>query len=181
MNKLLVVFHIILWIVVIAQGIVIFWLMRSLREFISRIQNIQGINMEKEISVGSLAPKFKVRDQWNNPVSVGLKDRSTKALLFVTSKCTTCDRLIKRLNEENISFSRDSIVIISNDILEGEKQEILNKQKLSTVISKDIFTKYSITRTPYIVLVNEQGSVQESKIVRSWNDVNNIVLSKKVG
>jgi methylamine dehydrogenase accessory protein MauD len=128
--------------------------------------------------IGSLPPAFAVQTVEGVPLaSVSNDDRQTM-LLFISLSCSTCSSLLRGLRTV-AKGERDAVrfvVVMRDDPARrdytGDLPELAAlRTHVSIVLSSSLFEQYSITGTPYAVLLTSGGVVANKGIV---NDISHI-------
>lgn len=178
-----VIAYVVLWGVVLAQMVVIFKLIKELKEFLGRIQSVPGVNMKRDLTSGSPVPTLNIKDQKGNHLRLGPNMEKDTLLLFASSSCQICKRLISSFDQSPINFNLHKvIVIISDKTIDETYLSILTELNISYVIDKKLFNKFFVSRSPYIIAINKNGIVSEGKLVQSWDDAKTIkTVQKHVG
>lgn len=152
--------YICLWVVVIIEGLLIFSLIGSLKQFVRKIQEGNVVDFKRDLPLNSLAPAFHVKDQFNNLVKMNPHIEQDTLIIFISSTCSLCKSLIENINMLNVKDK--NILFISERKIDSYHIKLISEQKHSYIVSQQIHKDYNVFNVPKAVLVSHNGYVQKN-------------------
>ena len=95
MNDALIVSNVLLWILVLALGVVVVALTRQIGLLHERIAPLGALAVQQGPAVGEPAPRFDLPALSGRPVSIGAGERTL--LFFLSPTCPVCETLLPTL------------------------------------------------------------------------------------
>ncbi|MCM3324817.1 TlpA family protein disulfide reductase [Cytobacillus kochii] len=138
---------------------VIYFLFNFIKKFLGEIRGIKNIQFSS-IYVGDEAPMFREMDLNNNIVA--LKDELDNydvVLLFASSSCNTCIKIIDDFSKLVEGVNPEKTLIIVNNEKEKTRLQKFHNGNIYQINSPKLFTMYKITRTPSFIVVNKDGII----------------------
>jgi methylamine dehydrogenase accessory protein MauD len=153
--------QILLWAVVIAQGVVILALARQVGVLHERVAPAGALIHGAGPGVGEKSPRMEVHAMAGNAVTIGAELGAGRALLmlFVSASCPICKKLIPIAKDFARSERLDVLFMGDADAVEQRKliaQFELDERRF--VNGPDVGMTYRIDKLPYAVLLDESGS-----------------------
>jgi len=152
MSQVLVLSHVLLWVCVVVQAVIIMALMRQVGSLLLRVGSSPAFDAGVGPLVGELAP-------WEPD---GL-DRGDRLLLltFVSTTCGTCDALVPAVNAVAKAYeSRLSCLVLARE--DAKSLRTWSRKTGLTVSSRslpDAFRSYSVEGTPYAFAIDASGRI----------------------
>ncbi|MFD2169220.1 TlpA family protein disulfide reductase [Tumebacillus lipolyticus] len=157
MDTFVTISIILLWVFMIAQMVVIYFLAKLVAGFLNRFRLIQPEVEYLKIGIGQQAPMFREKDQHGNLIKLSdLQGRPTM-LLFVRESCNVCKRVLPELSVLATSMKSLRIIVITGTDADGPSFELPGGIHL--LRSDEIFENYYIRKVPEYVLVGGDGNV----------------------
>lgn len=155
MNDVWVASHLLLWVTVVVQGIVILALLRQVGSLLLRVGSIKAIDAQFGPEIGSKAPKVEEIEA----ASSG-SDKMT-LLSFLSTTCGDCAYLVPALNAAASSYSSRVQVLALGRESSVEVHRWAAKQRLrvASISSPDAFEAFGIDGTPYAFVLDSEGWV----------------------
>ena len=94
MTTLLSASHLLLWIAVIVQGLLIFALSRQIGVLHTRIAPAGALMTRSGLAVDDPVPELNLKDIYQRDWSIGQADESGHLILFVAPDCPICKALV---------------------------------------------------------------------------------------
>lgn len=153
MSDLWIASHVLLWIAVVFQGVLIVALMRQVGSLLIRVGAAHSLDAGYGPDVGSPAP-------WV-PESVAADDVRPLLLAFIGTRCGTCEALAPALNAVADSYSsRLSVVIVAEDSPdEVVRWSVQHRLKPPAISEPEAFKAYGIEGTPYAFVLDADRRV----------------------
>ncbi len=170
------IFIIFLVLAILLQSIVNFITLsevRSLRKFLT--QGIPRTDSLEGLSPGAQAPDFNIMNTEGDFIALSDFQGAHVLLMFSSPTCPYCillfpelERLVQEMTSENVNFIMLSSGTPKENqelkLNEGFSFEVLN-------VSSQQFIDYNIPGTPFFVLIDQDGSIQEIIAVSSVEDL----------
>lgn len=152
----------VLWAIVLFQGLIILGLVRTLRE----LQNVvESGRLPRRLPVGALSPDFKGTD-----LRTGAEIDSSELIgrelvvLFLSDGCPNCRRLADGTRHVSVEPGQTRIAVCHGGAREAGTFVDLLASDIAVLADSDgaVFSSFAITGTPAAVIVDETGSVSGS-------------------
>ncbi|MFP8874085.1 MAG: methylamine dehydrogenase accessory protein MauD [Myxococcota bacterium] len=172
MTEGLMLSNILLWIAVVALGVVVLALLRQVGILHDRIAPAGALVGSEEPRVGERGPILDLEDWSGHPVRVGgdENDGASTLLFFLSPTCPVCKELlpvVRRLRGEDGAGLR---VVLASDGAREEHLEFVERERLEEatyVLSGVLGRSYQVGRLPYAVLLDAAGFVRARGLVNS--------------
>jgi methylamine dehydrogenase accessory protein MauD len=176
--------QILLWIVVIVQGVVILALARQIGVLHDRVAPAGALMNRAGPGVGEPSPRIEVHALAGNAITVGGKLGAGKALLmlFVSSSCPICKKLIPIA--KNFAKSERLDVLFVGDADPAEQRELIAQFELDEhcfVNGPEVGMTYRIDKLPYAVLLDDAGTIAAKGLVNSREHFESLIVAKESG
>jgi methylamine dehydrogenase accessory protein MauD len=180
----LIVSQILMWLVVIVQGIVILALARQVGVLHERVAPAGALIHGSGPGVGEQSPKLEVHAMGGNAVTIGGELAAGRALLmlFVSSTCPICKKLIPIAKD--FARSERLQVLFVGDAEAGEQRKLMGQFQLderSFVNGPEVGLTYRIDKLPYAVLLDERGIIAAKGLVNSREHFESLIVAKESG
>src|SRR4029077_3512339 len=151
-----------LWIVVILQGVTILALARQIGVLHDRVAPAGALVNGAGPGVGEQSPRLEVHALAGNAITVGGKLAPGKALLmlFVSSTCPICKKLIPIAKDFARSERLDVLFVGDADL--SEQRKLVGQFGISEsrfVNGPEIGVTYRVDKLPYAVLLDDSGLI----------------------
>lgn len=172
METTLIFSNILSWIIIVVLAVMVYALSRQIGVLHERIKPVGALSLGRSIQVGEEAPLFQVPSLTGGRVRLGGQSPSgTATLIFFTSPtCPVCKSLLPVL-KHIVETERDWLrVVFASDGVEGEHQQFIIDNSLQDypyLLSTEVGMAYQISKLPYGVLINKQGSVSAHGLVNN--------------
>jgi methylamine dehydrogenase accessory protein MauD len=177
----LLISNILLWIMAIAQGILLLALARQIGLLHERSAPLGAMVTDAGPDVGDKAPAFELDDFSGNPVAIGGAGQRQQDMLlvFLAPFCPMCNKLLPTIRalgrEEHLH------VIVVSDGAKEDHEDVLRRHPLGDipyVVSAEIGIGYRIGRVPYAVLLDEHGVIRAKGLVNTREHLESLVEAK---
>jgi methylamine dehydrogenase accessory protein MauD len=176
--------QILLWIVVILQGIAIFALARQIGVLHERVAPAGALINSAGPGVGEQSPRLEVHALGGNAVTVGASLAPGRALLmlFVSSTCPICKKLIPIA--KNFAKSERLDVLFVGDADVAEQRKLIAQFELDEhafVNGPAVGMAYRVDKLPYAVLLDDAGRIAAKGLVNSREHFESLIVAKESG
>jgi methylamine dehydrogenase accessory protein MauD len=182
----LAVSNVLLWVMVIVLALVVLALTRQLGVLHERITPVGALMLAKGLKVGELAPAVAVNDLDGRTLSVGGAGQDAKSLLlmFVSPTCPVCKALLPVLKASRKSEQAWLNIVLASDGELAEQRQFVQAQGLETfryVVSAPLGVAYQVSRLPYAVLIDGDGTLRARGIINSREHLESLFEAKRLG
>jgi thioredoxin-related protein len=149
--------HILLWIFIILQTLIIAFLTKLIVRFLNQFR-LEG---NKFIAKGKVAPLFRDIDINGNQVRLSDSEDKFTLLVFIKDSCSICKKILPKISVLNSSSMIPlRTILIAPEEVDVEKvyyQDFDNKQIF--IRSNDILKIYNIEEVPNLILIDSKGFI----------------------
>lgn len=171
MTEALLVSNAILWVAVIALGLVAIALARQVGILYERIAPAGALVIDRGPGVGSQAPLFELRDLLGRAVKLGglRSDGRNTVLMFVSPTCPMCKKLLP-IARSILRTEGAAALVLASDGDEAEQRAFIEREGLGVfpyVLSRDLGMSYQVSKLPYAVLIDSDGVIRAKGLVNT--------------
>lgn len=182
----LAISNIVLWLMVIAQSIVIWALVRQLGVLHERIAPVGALMLRQGPKVGEPAPRVDVTDLDGRQHSIGAarEDGRSTLLVFVSPTCPVCKALLPVLKSSRLSEREWLDVMLASDGDTTSHERFIaahGLQQLPYVNSPALGMTFQVSRLPYAIIVDEQGVLRARGLINSREHLESLFEAKRRG
>lgn len=182
----LVISNVVLWVLVIALALAVLALTRQLGVLHERITPVGALMLAKGLKVGEAAPRMEVADIDGAVLGIGGAGAGGKSLLlmFVSPTCPVCKALLPVLKASRKSEQGWLEIVLASDGDVAEQREFVRAQGLEGfryVVSTPLGVTYQVSRLPFAVLVDEQGTLRARGLINSREHLESLFEAKRLG
>lgn len=184
MMNALIVSNLLLWLVVIAMGVVIVALLRQIGVLYERVAPAGALMLNKTLRVGMDAPQVPVRTLEGATMTLGapaVSGRST-LLFFVSPDCPVCKSLLPAVLAA-AGAERGWLDLVFASDGEGEQHRALVERyglgRFPYVMSELLGRSYGVSKLPYGVLIDATGKIAALGIVNSREHLDSLFEAKE--
>ncbi|OGT79209.1 MAG: methylamine dehydrogenase accessory protein MauD [Gammaproteobacteria bacterium RIFCSPLOWO2_02_FULL_61_13] len=186
MADALIISNLLLWVVVIAMGLVILALVRQVGVLYERVAPAGALMVNKKVKAGELAPELTVVDLSGKPVAIGGVSNAGRStlLFFLSPSCPICKTLLPVIRSAARSERNWVDVILASDGKEQDHRKFVAEHDLGQfpyVSSEILGLTYGVGKLPYAVLIGEQGNIVSMGIINSREHLESLFESKEQG
>jgi methylamine dehydrogenase accessory protein MauD len=176
--------QILLWVVVIVQGVVILALARQVGVLHERVAPAGALIHGAGPGVGEQSPKLEVHAMAGNAITIGgtLQAGRAQLMLFVSSTCPICKKLIPIAKDFARSERLD--VLFVGDAEASEQRKLIGQFELDErrfVNGPEVGLTYRIDKLPYAVLLDDNGMIAAKGLVNSREHFESLIVAKESG
>lgn len=160
------------WLLTIGLAIAVWALARQVGLLHQRIQPVGALSLGKAIKAGEKAPIFELPSLNGGSVRLGGVDRNERStlLFFLSDSCPVCKTLLPALRSVRNQQRADLRVVLASDGDELTHQAFITAQRLQDfpyLLSREVGMAYQISKLPYAVLIDAQGTVVTHGLINS--------------
>jgi len=173
---------VLLWLAVALLALLVLALARQVGLLHERILPLGALMLDQGPKVGELAPVFEVQDLWGRPVRVGGRRERPLLLLFLSSTCPVCKKVLpiaRRLAlEEGLE-----LVLVGDE----QREDLLRMAKthglenLPILNTSEIGQAFKVGKIPYAVLLDPEGVVRAKGLVNSREHLESLIEAYRLG
>jgi methylamine dehydrogenase accessory protein MauD len=176
--------QILLWVVVILQGLVIMALARQVGVLHERVAPAGALINAGGPGVGEKSPRLEVPALAGNAITIGSELAPGRAMLmlFVSAACPICKKLIPIAKDFARSERLDVLFVGDSDLAEQRKliaQFDLDERRF--VNGPEIGMTYRVDKLPYAVLLDDGGVIASKGLVNSREHFESLIIAKESG
>ena len=175
---------VLLWLAVIALGVMLWALSRQVGVLFERVAPMGALVTDAGPAVGDASPSFSLRGIQSEPVQIGGPSERPTLLFFLSPTCPVCKKLIPVLKALVRDERRHLQVVLASDGEAAEHLRFVNEQGLQNmpyVLSTDLGMGYRVSRLPYAVLLDAQGVVASKGLVNSREQLDSLLNAHDMG
>ncbi|OYZ43205.1 MAG: methylamine dehydrogenase [Novosphingobium sp. 16-62-11] len=177
--------QILLWTVVIVQGLLIAALARQVGILHERIAPAGALTLHQKVDVGEVASPMTVTTLEGAPIEIGGKREGRSQLLFFASPdCPMCKSLLPVLRSAASAEADWLDVVVAGDGSKAEYQQMRQMHGLETVplvLSEALGRAFGVSKLPYAVLLDEAGRVASLGLINSREHLESLFEAKERG
>lgn len=184
MENALIISNILLWIVVLVMSAVIFALVRQIGVLYERVAPAGALMMNKSLQVGMQAPAVNATTLGGETITVGGKPANGRSQLvyFLSHDCPVCRSLLPALKSAASAESEWLDIVLASDGEHADHARFVEAQGLAEfnyVLSELLGVNYGVSKLPYGVLINEDGSIASLGIINSREHLDSLFEAKE--
>ena len=166
----LMISNVLLWIVVLALGLMVFGLIRQVGVLHERVAPMGALMTDRGPEVGDMAPKISVNDLHGKLVDLGGPHPSglSRLLLFVSPTCPVCKKLLPIAKSFAGGEKLDVALVGDGDLAEQQQMiESHGLQQVTYLNSPQVGMAFQVGKLPYAILIDEEGVIRAKGLVNS--------------
>ncbi|MBS0327996.1 MAG: methylamine dehydrogenase accessory protein MauD [Proteobacteria bacterium] len=185
MTEALLVSNAVLWVAVIALGVIAVALARQLGILYERIAPAGALVIDRGPGVGAAAPLFEMRDLLGRAVKLGglRGDRKNTVLLFVSPSCPMCKKLLP-IVRSILRSEPAAALVLASDGDEAEQRAFVRREKLEQfpyLLSRELGMAYQVGKLPYAVLIDADGVIRAKGLVNTREHFESLFVASEHG
>lgn len=160
---------VLLWAAVLALAVMLWALSRQVGVLFERVAPMGALVTDAGPAVGAASPTFSLTGLQSEAVVIGGVQVRPTLLFFLAPTCPVCKKLIPVLK----ALARDEgglRIVLASDGERADHLRFIREQGLESlpyVLSTDLGMAYRVSRLPYAVLLDAQGTVAAKGLVNS--------------
>jgi methylamine dehydrogenase accessory protein MauD len=174
---------VLLWLVVIALGIVVFALARQIGVLFERVAPMGALITDGGPKIGEAASRMEVMTLGGQRLAVGTGGRSM-LLFFLSPTCPVCKKLLPILKSASKAEKAWLDVVLASDGERPKHEAFIRQQSLEAfpyILSTDLGMSYRVNRLPFAVLIDGDGIVRAKGLVNNREQLESLFNAKELG
>jgi len=175
---------VLLWLAVIALGVMLWALSRQVGVLFERVAPMGALVTDAGPAVGAASPSFSLRGILSEPVVIGGATERPTLIFFLSPTCPVCKKLIPVLKALVKDEKRRLSVVLASDGEQSEHLRFVREQALEAmpyVLSTELGMGYRVSRLPYAVLLDANGTVASKGLVNSREQLDSLLNAHDMG
>ena len=176
--------NVILWLAVLALGVVVFGMVRQIGVLHERIAPMGALMNDRGPEVGETAPDMRLNSIDQQPVRIGGSSAGGKSrlLLFVSPTCPVCKKLLP-IAKSFAQGEKIDVVLVGDGDLDEQREMIVQHglQGIAYVNSPQVGMAFHVGKLPYAVLIDEDGVIRAKGLVNSREHLESLAVAKEIG
>ena len=168
---------VLLWLAVLALGLLVWALSRQVGVLFERVAPMGALVTDAGPAVGQSSPIFDLTGLQSEQVVIGGPQAQPTLLFFLAPTCPVCKKLIPILKHLARDEARSLRVVLASDG-EGDHLQFMRDQGLQAMpylLSTELGMSYRVSRLPYAVLMDRQGTVRAKGLVNSREQLDSLL------
>jgi methylamine dehydrogenase accessory protein MauD len=169
---------VLLWAAVIALGLMLWALSRQVGVLFERVAPMGALITDSGPAVGQASPRFDLAGIQSEAVQIGGSTARATLVFFLSPTCPVCKKLLPVLQalqrDERGSFG----VVLASDGEQADHLRFVREHGLETmpyVLSTELGMAYRVSRLPYAVLLDREGTVVAKGLVNSREQLDSLL------
>lgn len=183
--EIMIVSNVVLWLVVIALGVLTMALARQIGLLHERSAPLGAVVSDKGPEVGDDAPEFDLEEfSTGQQVKIGgVRENGQDLLvLFLAPHCPMCNKLLP--TAISMAETEHLDVAIVSDGPREEHEEYLRTHDLGDIpyiVSANVGIQFQVGRVPYAILLSSDGKILSKGLVNTREHLESLVEAKVTG
>ena len=175
---------ILLWLAVLALGLMLWALSRQVGVLFERVAPMGALVTDSGPAVGAVSPLFTLDAILSQPVQIGGPQALPTLVFFLAPTCPVCKKLLPVLKALLRDEGRQLRIVLASDGEHAEHLAFVREAGLEAmpyVLSTELGTSYRVSRLPYAVLIDAQGLVSAKGLVNSREQLDSLLNAHDMG
>lgn len=185
MSDALAISNGVLWMAVVALGLVVLALARQVGLLHERLGPVGALALPGGPQPGEAAPVLEVEDFAGRRVTIGAADSAGRStlLVFVAPSCPVCRTLLPALRSL-AKRERGLRVVLASDGPRAEHEAFVREHALAElgyVVSQPLGLAYRVPRLPWAALIDARGVLRSQGLVNSREHLESLLEAEALG
>ena len=175
---------VLLWLAVIALGVMLWALSRQVGVLFERVAPMGALVTDAGPAVGDASPSFTLQGIQSETVHIGGAAERPTLLFFLSPTCPVCKKLLPVLKALLRDERRHLQVVLASDGEAADHLRFVQEQGLQAMpylLSTELGMAYRVSRLPYAVLLDRQGVVAAKGLVNSREQFDSLLNAHDMG
>lgn len=185
MTGILLTSQILIWIAVIALGVLGIALARQVGVLHERIAPAGALSLHQTVNVGDVVNPMQLTALDGATVAIGgTRAGRSQLLFFVSPDCPVCKSLLPVFKSAAASESDWLDAVLASDGDESKQRRMIMQHGLSSipfVLSESLGRSLGVAKLPYAVLIDEAGKVAALGLVNTREHLESLFEAKERG
>jgi methylamine dehydrogenase accessory protein MauD len=181
----LIASQIVLWIAVLALGVVCMALARQIGVLHQRIAPVGALALRQPLKLDEPVPEMSLTALDGAAVRIGgTRDGRSQLVLFVSPDCAICESLLPAVRSaQGAERAWLDIVLASDGDAERQLQFVKDKGlgRFPYVLSEQLGRSFGVAKLPYAVLIDEAGKLSATGLVNTREHLESLFVAKERG
>lgn len=181
----LIASQIMLWVGLLALGVVCIALARQIGVLHQRVAPAGALSLRQPLKLGELTPEMVLPGLDGSPVKIGgARGGRSQLLLFLSPGCAVCETLLPAVRSAQGAERGWLDIVLASDG-ETDQHEIFVREKGLTrfpyVVSEHLGRSFGVAKLPYAVLIDEAGKLSSTGLVNTREHLESLFVAKETG
>lgn len=178
MSNLFIFAFVMLWVLVIALGVVVYALARQVGVLYERIAPAGALAMNQQLKAGDKAPQITVNTLTKQTLTIGKPAKKNTLLFFLSPDCPICKEYLPVITSLSHAERSHLDIVLVSDGEDSDHQAFIKEKKLENfpyVLSEEVGKKYGVSRLPYATLIDQKGNISSMGLVNSREHIESLL------
>ena len=180
----LTIMVVVLWIVVIALGIICFAMARQIGVLFERVAPMGALVTDGGPKIGEAASRLELMTLGATPLVIGQASGRSMLVYFLSPTCPVCKKLLPVLKSAEKAERAWLDVVLASDGDRTSHEAFVRQQKLEAfayVLSAELGMTYRVNRLPFAVLIDGDGIVRAKGLINNREQLESLFNAKELG
>jgi methylamine dehydrogenase accessory protein MauD len=171
---------VLLWLAVGVLALLVLALARQVGVLHERVAPLGALMLDQGPKVGERAPIFEVKDLFGRPTRLGGLRERPLLLLFVSSTCPVCKKILpialRLAREENLDLA-----LIGDEREEDLRRLAQGLAEVRVLNAPEVGQVYKVGKIPYAVLIDPEGVIRAKGLVNNREHLESLMEAYRLG
>ena len=171
---------VLLWLAVGVLALLVLALARQVGVLHERVAPLGALMLDQGPKVGERAPIFEVKDLFGRPTRLGGLRERPLLLLFVSSTCPVCKKILpialRLAREENLDLA-----LIGDEREEDLRRLAQGLAEVQVLNAPEVGQVYKVGKIPYAVLIDPEGVIRAKGLVNNREHLESLMEAYRLG
>lgn len=171
---------VLLWLAVGVLALLVLALARQVGVLHERVAPLGALMLDQGPKVGERAPIFEVKDLFGRPTRLGGLRGRPLLLLFVSSTCPVCKKILpialRLAREENLDLA-----LIGDEREEDLRRLAQGLAEVQVLNAPEVGQAYKVGKIPYAVLIDPEGVIRAKGLVNNREHLESLMEAYRLG
>lgn len=171
---------VLLWLAVGVLALLVLALARQVGVLHERVAPLGALMLDQGPKVGERAPIFEVKDLFGRPTRLGGLREKPLLLLFVSSTCPVCKKILpialRLAREENLDLA-----LIGDEREEDLRRLAQGLAEVQVLNAPEVGQVYKVGKIPYAVLIDPEGVIRAKGLVNNREHLESLMEAYRLG
>lgn len=171
---------VLLWLAVGVLALLVLALARQVGVLHERVAPLGALMLDQGPKVGERAPIFEVKDLFGRPTRLGGLRERPLLLLFVSSTCPVCKKILpialRLAREENLDLA-----LIGDEREEDLRRLAQGLAEVQVLNAPEVGQAYKVGKIPYAVLIDPEGVIRAKGLVNNREHLESLMEAYRLG
>jgi methylamine dehydrogenase accessory protein MauD len=171
---------VLLWLAVGVLALLVLALARQVGVLHERVAPLGALMLDQGPKVGERAPIFEIKDLLGRPTRLGGLRGRPLLLLFVSSTCPVCKKILpialRLAREENLDLA-----LIGDEREEDLRRLAQGLAEVQVLNAPEVGQAYKVGKIPYAVLIDPEGVIRAKGLVNNREHLESLMEAYRLG